>query len=299
MRTLTKKILDPYLWLFKWQRSATKLPLRKISVNIIKSWIGNKQVNGISALPINDVQQHIDNLKEKGYSNLGTILSNDKISDILAALKPLKCHDPYNKVAGGFEAANAPASCHTAHYKRDDMVKNKTIIEIANDNSILKIVQNVLGARPTISNINCWWSFAGKSKAEHAQLFHRDVDDFKFIKLFIYLTDVTSADGPHIYVAGSNNVNKATKIKRYSDDEITGIFGAKNIISFEEPRGSLFLVDTFGVHKGMLPQKNDRLLLQIQYSLLPLYVEKYNPSEKTANGQIDQYVNRLLFNYAK
>jgi len=289
-----KRAVEPQFWLFKWQRSVTGLPLRKASINIIKRMLGNRPVTGAKMLDIRNIEEHVLSLKSKGFTNLGQLLSQSQVEAIKAALKNYKCFDPYNKAAGQFDPAQAPLLCHTAHYQREDLIKNDIIINIANDSAILKIVQEVLGAVPTISNINCWWSFAGRSKAEHAQLFHRDVDDFKFLKLFVYLTDVTSTDGPHIYVSGSHDINKATQIRRYQDDEIKATFGEENIKSFEEPQGSLFLVDTFGIHKGMLPQKNDRLLLQVQYSLLPLYVESYQPVNLPMQSDLDHYVNRLL-----
>ncbi len=147
--------------------------------------LGNRPVTGAKMLDIPNVEEHILSLKSNGFANLGQLISQSQVEAIKAALKNYKCLDPYNQAAGQFDPAQAPLSCHTAHYQREDLIKNDIIINIANDNAILKIVQEVLGAVPTISNINCWWSFAGRSKAEHAQLFHRDVDDFKFLKLFV------------------------------------------------------------------------------------------------------------------
>lgn len=290
-----KRAVDPYFWLFRWQRSVTGLPLRKASINLVKIMIGNRAVTGTEILGIRNTAEHVTSLQSKGYTNLGKLLSESQVEELKNWLKNYKCFDPYNRAAGDFDVSQAPASCHTAHYHREDLVRNDLIIGIANDNAVLKIVQEVLGATPTISNINCWWSFAGRSKAEQAQLFHRDVDDFKFLKLFVYLTDVGSTDGPHVYVSDSHNINKATQIRRYQDDEIAGTFGKENIKSFEEPKGSLFIVDTFGVHKGLLPQKNDRLLLQVQYSLLPLYSESYRPATVSPQEKVDTRVNRLLF----
>jgi hypothetical protein len=75
----------------------------------------------------------------------------------------------------------------------------------SNDPGILRIVQEFLGCKSTISNINMWLSKAGHDQAKDAQLFHCDVDDIKFCKLFVYLTNVKSNDGPHTYVKGSSS----------------------------------------------------------------------------------------------
>ena len=138
-----------------------------------------------------------------------------------------------------------------------------------------------------------WWSIAGKDKAKDAQLFHRDVDDIKFCKVFVYLTDVGPNDGPHTYVRGSSNTNKLTIIRRYEDQEINKAFGKENVLYLTRPRGSYFLVDTYGFHKGTLPIDNDRLLLQVQYSINPIGIEDYKPIAKEHN--YNKYTNRLLF----
>ena len=107
------------------------------------------------------------------------------------------------------------------------------------------------------------------------------------------MNDVTEFEGPHVYVKESANSNKLTKIKRYDDKEIINAFGNQNIISFTGNKGSCFLVNTYGFHKGLLPVKNNRLLLQIQYSINRIGVENYCP-QKITNLNYDKYINRLL-----
>lgn len=142
-----------------------------------------------------------------------------------------------------------------------------------------------------------WWSFGGRKQAEEAQLYHRDVDDWKFCKFFIYLTDVSSENGPHIYVKGSSASPQYRKIRRYQDNEVEAKFGKENVITFEKPKGSAFMVDTYGFHKGLLPKSGKRLLLQIEYSLNPLSVEIYSPvTIEDSDTEFDTFVNRLIIN---
>lgn len=240
------------------------------------------------------VKSHIDSLCNSGYVELDHLLSAEKIAGIKSFLNTLKCYDPYQPALGSFDIKDVPATTHVAHYHREDLAGNPDIMKIANDEGVLTIAQEFLGARPTISNINIWWSFGGKAKAEHAQLFHRDLDDYRFCKLFIYLTDVASDTGPHIFVKNSSNNYKLLKIRRYTDEEIKEAFGEENIIELSRPKGSAFLVNTYGFHKGLLPQTGNRLLLQVQYSLKPIAVEEYHPLQKDLAGEYDSYINRLL-----
>ena len=238
------------------------------------------------------VTTHIENLKNNGLTELDFKLSDDVVNELTAYMQTLKCHDPYRPQFGNFYDNNVPADTHTAHYEREDLVNNPLILKIANDPGVLKIAEEFLGSVPTISNINAWWSFGDKKQAEEAQNFHRDVDDYKFCKLFVYLTDVNENSGPHVYVKGSSKFSGLKKIRRYSDQEIIGTFGSDNIVKLIRPKGSCFIVDTYGFHKGLLPKTGKRLLLQFQYSLHPILIERYAP--KIQPTSYNKYINRLL-----
>ncbi len=62
---------------------------------------------------------------------------------------------------------------------------------------------------------------------------------------------------------------------------------------FKAPKGSAFIVDTYGFHKGLLPQKGKRLLLQVQYSLNPIGIENYEPLD-IGEHNYNPYINRLI-----
>ena len=234
----------------------------------------------------------INYFKSKGYVEIPSKIPPKLIKIIKDKVKIYNLYDPFNKELGHFSLQNIPKNTHVANYRREDLINVPEILQLANDPGILRIVQDYLGCKPTISNVNMWWSIAGKENAENAQLFHRDVDDIKFCKLFIYLTDVGLKDGPHTYVSESAGTNKLTAIRRYDDNEIEKNFGKENILQFNRAMGSCFIVDTYGFHKGMLPEENCRLLLQIQYSINPIGIESYAPQSITT--QFNSYINRKL-----
>ena len=291
---MIKKIINKYGSVskikFYYQRSITDFNMRnKISNNLAKK-IGKCNFEGKSIL---DNINYENTLNANGFVNFGEVINHEKIKIITDKLKHLKCFDPFRPKLGMFKFEDVNNNVHVANYRREDLLSIPEILNIANDAKILNIVQDFLGAKPTISNINCWWSVAGKEQAEQAQLFHRDVDDYRFCKLFIYLTDVKKNDGPHVYVENSHSSNTLTKIRRYSDNEIENEFGKKHINFFTGSKGSMFLVNTYGFHKGLLPQNNNRLLLQVQYSLNPIGIESYVP-KNIGNHAYNEYVNRLI-----
>jgi hypothetical protein len=60
------------------------------------------------------------------------------------------------------------------------------------------------------------------------------------------------------------------------------------------PKGTSFVADTYGIHKGSVPRSRPRLLLQAQYSLLPVFAFRYEPVKLQAPPALDRYINRLL-----
>jgi hypothetical protein len=284
MKKLTNKIKFHLMRFVKSKKS------RDYFVNKISKKIGKSIIPKIKGKKF---EIKIDQLNKHGYYNLGEFLDPNEIINIKNKISKLMCFDPFRKELGEFQIENTPKEVHVANYKRKDLVNIKEILNIANNTSILNAVQEYLGATPTISNINMWWSFSGKENAEDAQFFHRDVDDFKFIKLFIYLTDVAMENGPHVYVQNTSSSPILRKIRRYKDQEIHDAFGKDNVKYFTAPKGSSFLVDTYGFHKGLLPKKGKRLLLQVQYSLRPIGNENYKPYS-IRKHDFDKYINRLI-----
>jgi len=279
---------------FYAMRSVKNKTIRDKMIDMVSARIGKgKNFDGPSKYITAPTDKHVENLRVNGFTELDNKLSDEVVDSILQYSQKLKCFDPFHRELGEFDIADVDDKTHVANFHRKDLVQHLPIIDIANDPGILNTIQDYLKARPTISNVNMWWSMGGKEQAEDAQLFHRDVDDFRFCKLFIYLTDVSAESGPHTYVKGSSASPKLRKIRRYQDKEVTDVFGEENVMRFTRPKGSMFIVDTYGFHKGLLPKSDDRLLLQVQYSLNPIGIEKYEPISVDTD-KYDTYVNRLI-----
>jgi Phytanoyl-CoA dioxygenase (PhyH) len=151
---------------------------------------------------------------------------------------------------------------------------------LALDPKLLALIASYLGCRPYLNAINVWWSFPGQDKAEEAQNFHRDEDALRFVKVFIYATDVTMDDGPHVFVAGSHRepvLLAPSGYKRLTDDQVLSAFDSSRIRFITGKAGDAFVEDTFGIHKGQLPVKGRRLGIQFLYSV----GEAYHRSEVT------------------
>ena len=292
----TRMKLNYRTLVFFLQRKIKLYSLREFVTNTQAKLIGKEKIEGPSALNITDEATHLKELRAQGFTEFKGAIDGPVIDEIIKYSESLSLYDPFNKKLGDFKFKDIPDDSFIVNFKRNDVVKNEAIVKFANDPAILRIVEEFLGAKPTISTITMSWSIAGKDKAQNTQLYHRDFDDFKFCKLFIYLTDVGINDGPHIYVKDSSASSKLTKIRRYSDEEIEKVFGKENVTTFVKPKGSFFLVDTYGFHKGKLPTENNRLLAQVRYSLNPVGIDTYTPVSVPFSDKYNKYVNRLLIN---
>ncbi|MCH2110857.1 MAG: hypothetical protein MK135_16180, partial [Polyangiaceae bacterium] len=200
-------------------------------------------------------------------------------------------YERFSSSSERFAIDTRPAGCRIAVRDEGELAGCAVLYDLANHPEILAAVRAYLGVEPVISSMSLWWSFAFETASRDAELFHRDVDDWKFVKAFFYLTDVGQLDGPHTYVPGSFRSNKLLRIRRYQDQEITDVFGENSPRSFEGKAGTFFLEDTFGFHKGGRPVANDRLLFQVQYSAQYIPGSPYPKPEQRA--RFPQYSNLL------
>lgn len=267
--------------------------VRNIISRVIAKKIGTETFSSKSTIFKNESENIKSELDENGFYIFNSNLDETVINKIKSKSNSLKCHDPYVKGVN-FSVSEIPENTHVANFYSHDLMEIKEIAEIANDPAVLKIAADFLGCTPTLSSVNMWYSTPGKKSAQEAQNFHRDVDDYKFVKLFIYLTDVCLQSGPHVYVKGSSRSEKARKIRRYTDKEIVETFGEENILYLAKPKGSMFMVDTYGFHKGLLPEGKERLLLQFEYSLNPIFAYNYQ-KVKAPIDNYNEYVCRLFY----
>jgi hypothetical protein len=242
---------------------------------------------------------HARALKQQGYAVLPSLIRADWLSDMVAYFSEQECADPYRPEIGTFRANdNVPGGTHVAFFPIDAVIAAPHVFAIGNDPHVLAIVADALGAKPTISYMTAWWSLpAGDGTAQHAERFHRDVDDWRFVKLFCYLTDVDEAAGPHVFVRGSHRINQFTDIRRFTDEEVGSAFATDDIVAFTGPAGTWFLENTSGIHRGIPAIGKPRLIFQVLYSLRPVI---YGPKAPVARlgqagvpGDLDRYVNRV------
>lgn len=159
-------------------------------------------------------------------------------------------------------------------YVQSDLLDLPDVQDLLADPSVLALVQDYLGCAPLADVLGMWWhtAFQDHPDSMAAQYFHFDMDRFKWLKVFIYLTDVGPANGPHAFVRGSHRTGAIPAdilqrgYVRITDEEVAANYPAEDIMTFTAPRGSIIVEDTRGLHKGVHVEEGARLILQLQFS---------------------------------
>jgi hypothetical protein len=178
-----------------------------------------------------------------------------------------------------------------------------TVRRLLADPSILAVAQAYLGSKPVLDLLSMWWSTARsrEASAAAAQLYHFDMDRLKFIKFFVYVTDVGPENGPHVYVSGSvkRKPRELLRDDRIPDEQIDHHYPAERVTEITGPRGTIFAADTRGLHKGKPLRVGHRLLLQLEFanSLFGQRSETLG-FEPGANG-FDEVVRRYPFTFSR
>ncbi|MGC4116304.1 MAG: hypothetical protein QM765_17365 [Myxococcales bacterium] len=193
-----------------------------------------------------------------------------------------------------FRPGEAPDDVGLGSYPLATLVRCPHLLDLANRPEVLQVARDYLGCAPTISGLRVDWSAPSKRSPGHVQRFHRDYDDWRFLKLFVYLTDVDDGGGPHEYVLGLQRGSGRFRAEAYSDEEVVRQYGTGHHRRVVGPAGTSFMADTWGIHKGNVPTTGPRMLLQIQYSVLPVFKFAYRPVELAQATRYDRYVNRLI-----
>jgi hypothetical protein len=97
--------------------------------------------------------------------------------------------------------------------------------------------------------------------------FHRDIDSWRWIKVFVYLTNTTDGDGHHEMFPTSHLRTPISlmPIRRYKKSEILSAMPELEVAKICGPAGFTFIENTFAFHRGTEPSNNDRLILTMTY----------------------------------
>lgn len=281
------RLLRPAMWSYALQRLCTWYPVRRPLAALVAA-------TKPAAQPARSAESDriAADLARDGIAHLPAFVAADVLSRIRRHLEGAPLRERFPPCRGEFALDAVPENVHVAEYSIAHILRSADVLALANHPSLLSAAGRYLGCKPTISSMSIWWSLPADGSAQEAENYHRDVDDWRFVKFFLYLTDVDAAAGPHRFVRGSHRRGNFLRVRRFTDAEVARGYPAADLLEITGKAGDAFLEDTFGLHKGQPPLAARRLLLQVEYSVSPIAVYAYDPVP-VDSAQVDPYVNRL------
>lgn len=221
-------------------------------------------------------------LAEAGRLHLGPLLTAAQSAEIVARSQAAPCRPSFFSFQNKQEMSLAEARRTSvyASYAPEFILSAPGVLEAANDPRVLGLVESYLGAPPILYSLNLWWTFDNPNPGV-THSWHRDIEDCKFISLFINMTDVDEESGPFVFIPGSHQrqaldrrlaaVGRGFDTAPFfrgdaygADDRIATVFDglAERWLS---PAGSGTLCDNYGLHRGEPVRRGARLMLWIRY----------------------------------
>ena len=216
--------------------------------------------------------KYLKKLREKGFLQLALPWANQLTEELIKL--PFK----------GYGVQGAGNRTETEFLT--NVSELKSVQRLINDKNIFDLVSLYLGAPAHLHTCQAWWQYpmGPDHKASNAQLWHRDRDDLKEIKLFFYATDVCDDSGPHAYIPCSHNMNSLIQVfnnsslsdlvingscNKFVDDEFLCSRGLKasSIKKWIGKSGTCFLEDTSGFHRAYIPNTKPRLIFSLVWTL--------------------------------
>jgi hypothetical protein len=171
------------------------------------------------------------------------------------------------------------------HFER--VLQCDAAVAVQQDPLLLNVARHYLGGEAQLITTRTWWSFPTKiaSEADLSRAsfrFHFDLDDWRMLKFFFYLSDVDADAGPHVYVRGSHNrrhvKHQLTLLVGHPADEVLGFYGEENAVTLTGKAGTGFVEDPFGFHMGTLAKHTPRLMMEVGFGVS-------KPSKRRYHGE--------------
>jgi hypothetical protein len=235
-----------------------------------------------------------NDLAEKGYHVFPQKLPDDLCDDLLKLATTMPCigratdaREDADERLDRFPRENPRVIRYD--FSERDLVQHPEIQRVMADRSMIAVAQSYLRSSPILDIVTMWWNTAASKHPDKkaAQFWHFDMDRIKWLKFFIYLTDVGPENGPHSFVSGSHRRGAIPQnlleqgYSRLTDEEVEQQYKKDDFIEFSAPRGTIIAEDTRGLHKGKNVVREDRLVLQFQFcnslfggNLEPAVIEK-------------------------
>ncbi|NJP09143.1 MAG: phytanoyl-CoA dioxygenase family protein [Leptolyngbyaceae cyanobacterium RU_5_1] len=266
-----------------FMRKLSRLEVMRDIFYYFQAFLGSKseaiQAQTSSIFQNVDVDKIVQSIRDDGYFP-GIELPSDVVQEVLEYAHATPCFGDrkpeHQFLISEKETVEAelgkPFLC--CSYVAEDC---PAIVQLINDPVIQAIAAKFLGAPPKCIGKDLLWSYPTSTtwtqQLHMAQVFHYDLDDYRSIKFFFYLTDVDESSGAHVCIRGSHRNKKlihqfmGQRCASIPDEKIVAAYGAENVVAVCGNAGFGLVEDPNCFHKGNPPATQERFLLQFQYAI--------------------------------
>lgn len=147
---------------------------------------------------------------------------------------------------------------------------------VALSEPIRAVANRYFGMYTQLRFYNVWHTRVASDDAHvSSQLWHRDREDLRILKVFFYLNDVDSGSGPFRLALGTHRGPRAHlaapstlegHVARSTDADLATVVAPRDMVDAVGPPGTVVFADTRAYHCGGFCTRSERLLFTLMYT---------------------------------
>jgi len=244
---------------------------------------GHKKPENVNhtAFPELDLQRAVSSLIEDGVYQ-GLRLPEPVIEEIAAFAEVNPCFTKKEPKKGflprNYRDANKEREADIlAAFYFETVERCPAVMKLRRDEALKSIASAYLGQRAILIRTRLWWSFPAERISEGdlhmaaQNCYHFDIDGWRTLKFFFYLTPANEGAGPHQYIRGSH------RRRRLQDQfslttgrptpQLERFYSRKEFLTITGEKGLGFAEDPFVFHTGTVCRDQPRLMLEIGFGV--------------------------------
>ena len=210
-------------------------------------------------------------------SNTGQeVKVGDKVMQIVPDNAPLEIQAYVFNADIGFVKVGQPVTNMGINFMSSlltekDLGPDSIFVRYAAQERLLAMASDYLGEAPYLSNIVLIYSFETSETPSATQFWHKDYDDTKMFKIFIYCSDVDVPEDGALHVANRQAMkgiyaSPLYSSRRFGDDQFFKMVDRSQATALCGPAGTTFICDTHqSFHYGSRCTRRPRLACFITY----------------------------------
>lgn len=169
---------------------------------------------------------------------------------------------------------------------RDPLLNCPAAVDVVFDDTLLDLATAYFGCPPLVGHVTLRRTFVNELDPFDVLRFHRDVQRAPFVKVLLYLNDVSERDGPLRYVPGSHRgqLPPAGRWRRRLSRRIQADIEEAAGGALTGDVGDLIVFAANGLHRGSKPLDHDRSALLVSYVVDPKATFKNGPPRLSASA---------------